>query len=822
MKTVTKTAFANLKENKSRNILTGIAIALTTLLIYTVLSFGFGMIKLQREAVNTIYPTFHVMYRNVKEDTVNALRQHADIKEIGKRSDIGQLEADESEVVLIYLDRKGFELNKLKLSEGNYPAAEDEIAVTKGALKALGLTGEVGDFIDIPYQVYEDNGLGVEKKGSFKISGILPDIDPDTKRKIYSLFVSEKFLNKEISTRDIRYRIMIHFNNAAKLPTDDIEEKAKEIAENFGIAEGDTVINTEYLWANYVDPSFNTGIALIVLVVVFAGFITIYSIYYVSTAHKVKEYGKLKAMGATKKQFHQIVFREGMLVSLPAIPAGLLLGINVNSACFKYLMDTINDTTDLSKVMAELVDKGRVSLFNPLIAAAAIGISIFTVIISLVLPMRKAGKISPVEAMRYENQPAGKKETRSGYANLSILRLTKANLSRNRKRTIVTVITLGATGILFVVVSTVLSCAKPTEIAKDDILSDFRISIDPENDNKEHPERDWKNIQQNNPLDDSFEKQVLNTVGVKKLNKLESVSIELKDYTYDGEPWYSSIIGLGEEFADELEKGQIKGKVFYKELQKGDKIILSKSFLHWHPETKVGDTIKMIIENGSDTIDREFVIAAIGDYSNALTHNSEFVLPSSVIETMCDNNMTYSYEITADEKMYDKVKINLKTLIDSQEFLLLDDYKSEVKTWENTMGFMSKAGYVFMIILAGVGIMNLINTMVNSVYTRKRELGIMQAIGLSDRQLIRMLQAEGLFYTAGTLLVSLGVGNLAGYGFYRYAVNNGVMGITKYHYPFIQTIYLIIAVLVIQMALSALISRSFNKQSLIDRVRFSE
>ena len=82
---------------------------------------------------------------------------------------------------------------------------------------------------------------------------------------------------------------------------------------------------------------------------------------------------------------------------------------------------------------------------------------------------------------------------------------------------------------------------------------------------------------------------------------------------------------------------------------------------------------------------------------------------------------------------------------------------------------MTVLGYAFLLILGAVGVMNLINTMVNSIYTRRRELGIIQAIGMSEKQLVRMLQLEGLFYTAGTLLVALGIGSLAGYGIFLYA-----------------------------------------------------
>lgn len=67
MNTINTTAWANLKKNKGRNILTGIAILLTTFLIFTITTLGSGMIRLQFEAANQLYPAYHFMYRSVSE-----------------------------------------------------------------------------------------------------------------------------------------------------------------------------------------------------------------------------------------------------------------------------------------------------------------------------------------------------------------------------------------------------------------------------------------------------------------------------------------------------------------------------------------------------------------------------------------------------------------------------------------------------------------------------------------------------------------------------------------------------------------------------------
>ena len=118
---------------------------------------------------------------------------------------------------------------------------------------------------------------------------------------------------------------MIRLQNPEDMTTNEILYKAESIARTFSIPEENLSENTAYLVANYIDPAFYTTLIGILIVVVLAGIITIYSIYYVSMIPKVQEYGKLKAIGSTKRQIRQMVFREGMLVTALALPVGLLI-----------------------------------------------------------------------------------------------------------------------------------------------------------------------------------------------------------------------------------------------------------------------------------------------------------------------------------------------------------------------------------------------------------------------------------------------------------------------------------------------------------------
>lgn len=119
------------------------------------------------------------------------------------------------------------------------------------------------------------------------------------------------------------------------------------------------VENREYLAANYTDPSFVKGMIVVIVMVVLAGILTIYSIYYVSMIPKVQEYGKLKAIGSTKRQIRQMVFREGMLVTALALPVGLLISSFLSRWIMKQMITFMAGEDPLMQVAAELVKMVR-------------------------------------------------------------------------------------------------------------------------------------------------------------------------------------------------------------------------------------------------------------------------------------------------------------------------------------------------------------------------------------------------------------------------------------------------------------------------------
>lgn len=820
MKMTTRVAYCNMRHYKSKNILIGIAIILTTLLLFVIPSIGKDMVEVNFAVINKIYPTWHALYRNVDESTVMKLAAHHDVKTYGLRSDAGYMNLEDATVSMMYMDRTGMELYKVKLKEGQLPQKENDIVVSKGILEALGQNGKIGDTITVPYQILKDDGLDYTKEKDFRICGFLADNESSKEQKQYTSLVSEAFLKAEIPVEQVKYRFLLQVNGQKGNTTADYTETIQNIARQFGISEDDMNINKEYLAANYVDPATIPVIVGIMLIVVLAGIITIYSVYYVSMNQRVREFGKLKAIGATKRQLRQIVLREGMGVALFAIPIGLLIGTVAVKVVLLQFVEHAKDSNVLITEAYKVVAKGEVQLYYWWIYLLAIAVTLCTVYLSLMKPMRMAAKVSEIEAMRYQGGSKRQKSSRKGYQFLNIGRLTKRNLAENKKKSTITIVSMAVTGIFVMMVATVLSCANPMESAKSSIVGQYEISPIVESGNREHPEYEWAEVQKNNPLNEGLKQQIEELDGVERVDVF--TALKVSGGPFEEKIGTEFINGVPEEYAEELKKGITEGNVTYEELKSGDKVILDRALLHWYPDIKVGDKLKLNIHDGDNTFQKEIEVAAIGEYGTGLTNYNCLIMAKEGAEKLTINNSSSYFQVIADKDYDEALEASLQAIVDGSGRLQMRTWKNEYDTWENAIQMTRGACYAFIIILAAISIMNLINTMINSVHVRKKELGMMQAIGMSDRQLMKMLQLEGIFYTVGTLIISIGVGSLAGYPLFLYAKRTGMFDISTYHYPVTAAIIIILTLFVIQMLLAIFIAKSVRKDSLIERIRFSE
>lgn len=817
MKMITRIAWQNMKYYKRRNILIGIAILLTTLLLFLIPSIGKIMMDSQFAMVNRIYPCWHALYRNVDQDTVNKLAAHHDISAYGLRCDAGEIPDDDSEIMLMHMDEEGFRLYKMGLESGTFPIRENDIVVSRNLLAELGQTGEIGDTITVPYQMKRDGGLDFQEESEFVISGFVADGEENPDQKIYTAFISEAFIKSCLSEDEIRYRFLFQTGSKENVTTEDVESTIKKIAAQMNISEDDTNINEEYLSANYIDPSILPIIIGIIFIIIAAGIITIYSIFYVGIPERIREFGKLKAIGATKKQMKQIVLREGFVVACLAIPCGLLLGSGITKLVTVFLASLSKEGDIIGQATSQVLSDGTVVLFHWYFYLLAAVVAFGTVWVSLKKPMRIAGRVSEMEAIRYQTESKSKQKNRKSYRNISVPKLSKIYLFGNKKNSIITIISMSITGIFIMIVATVLTCADPRESASMSVFGQYTVDTKIEEGNKEHPERAWNQVIKNNPLTPELKEALIKIPGINKVSHIKEVRVEIAEM--DGEN--RGIGGISEEYADILMDGITEGNVTYEELKTGKKVILENLMKNWYPNLKIGDQLTMRVLDGSDK-KYEVEIAAFGEYEYGFMNSNFMLMAEEGIEKLSTEQIMGAYFLFAEES-YDKtIENEIKQLVGDTETLRLTTWQSEYEGWKATVGLVALGCYIFLGILGGICIMNMVNTMIHSVHRRKREIGMIQAVGMTEKQLKQMLTYEGLFYTIGTLLLSIGGGSLLGYPVFLWAKSEGLFNITKYHYPLLAAIIVAAVLTLIQMFLAIRLSKSVKKEALIERIRYSE
>ena len=863
MNTISRTALSNFKKNKSRNLLIGAAIALTAFLLTAAPTVILGFITIQNQAVNQYYPTFHAMFRDVDSQTAKKLLADERVEQAGLREDAAAMYCDRDpdvRITMLSIDQAAAELSRQELAEGHLPKKAEEIVVSKGVLEAMGLEGTVGDRIQVPFR--PNGGSETRESREFTISGMVADSEISIRDSLYFCFVSDAFV-REILTEDERqYRIYLRLAGADGMITDAIQEQIETLGGEYGVEKNEIILNGEYLMANYVDPATYSGLGLMMALIALTGALTIYGIYYVSMLDKVQEYGRLRAVGATKRQIRQLVFREGLAVAAIAVPIGMLLGL-LGGVQMIRLTARYSVSSDIAVAyqMKQIVENGEVNLIQPWIIAFGVLISFATVYISLLKPMRTASRISAIEALRYQGDAgntrvsrkrsgpgteaekiaaAGRKKsagllhfwkksstagkTRKGYEEIDIRKLTLTNLSRNKKRTVMTIFTLGATGILFMVVATVCSCMSPKDMVRDDLREDIRLSVDSWADPM-YPERALNKIQQNNPLTEELKEQLLQIGGVKDIDVDMAVNVRLDGPTEaDGSPLASGITGVSARALEALRDYVAEGSLDDPSLAEGTGIILGEKFRDRFEEMKdwkPGKTIRMELMDGENILQKEFRIAAVvngpGSYGGTW-----LAMPADALQSLCETNLTDCLEITVESGMEKSAAEEVRHLTADLEYLEIRTYAEAYEEAEKSIGILLSICYGVLLIFSLIGILNLVNTMINSVYVRRRELGMLQAIGMSERQTVNMLQMEGLFYTMGTLALSLGLGSLLGYGAFLWSKKTGIFSIMNYRYPVVPALVLAAAVLTVQLLVTYLVNQSFRKQSLIDRIRFAE
>ena len=674
MKTISRIAYSNDKRNRTRSILIMMAICLTTMLLVIISTVGNGVIHLQKSQAAGSYGSNYGLFVSADGSQLKEVNRRAEIDATGTMCTEGIIKGNEKGgfVCMDETARKMLPYNKeYELKEGKYPEKMQEIAAGRAFFRAMGYGDvKIGDTVTLDYRA----GMQSEyKPEEFVVSGILYDRDEYTIEASYVAFGSQEFYDEHVAENDRQYNIYFTLNDSANVSMNNIDSVIKQIAAACGIEEKNVIVNDLYLqWV--LQPSYETiaVCGVLILAIVLFSVVVIYNIFQVGIANKIQEYGKIKALGATKKQMKQLIFREGIFLTIFSIPVGLLLGFLIAKCGFNWLVEQGNLVSTGTGSMG--VQNQQVPLFSLPVMLLCIFVSFLTVALALRKPMKIVSRISPIEATRYlENAETHKKGKRNGRKNVTVFSMAMANITGNPKRTIGTILTLGLSCALFVIISNYVGNIDTEHEARLSVNhGQFELQLDYSAEYDErYPENNLDTILTDDPLNDSLIEEIKSIPGVTDVMTREIVSVNL-----NGTRFPAAIVSK-KDFDFMRQDGDI-GSMDYDQAVKNGDIFFGWSTWMEQDGYAPGESIAFDFENGSGTYTYQGKIA--GSFVSADTY---LVIPEGVYRSMNPRGTAYGYLwVDCDKKDVASVEQSLNTLISNTSHIKMDTYHAQLQSAE--------------------------------------------------------------------------------------------------------------------------------------------
>lgn len=771
-----------LKASKRKNILTILTIILSTCLITSIailtLSLHNMTVTLAKEQVGGNY---HGEYINLTDKQINIIKNNEKVEKFGECMPFGTIlkvkdKKVNSSVDMAYMDKDCTQMNNTKLQTGKLPTKYNEIAVESWLLKSFKIKPKVGKKISLQFKD-ESN----PKNSEFTLSGV---IQTDKDRKIQhmsTILMSKKFVlrNEKEQQKICFIRIKSGY---------DVNKNVFNVGYSAGLKDSQQRANSIYINATEIDPSMIITAVIFGIIVIITTAIVIYNIFYISIAEKINQYGLLSALGTTRKQIRKIVLREGMILSCIGIPIGIILGHIISFILIPMLsMDGLEMESSIYIVLI------------------TIAVSLFTIVVSLRKPQKFASKISPIEAIRYGNTQINiGKKSRNSMKKVSMVGMAYLNLQRNKKRTIMTILSLSMTGILFIMACSFMSSMDIDTISKKTFNYEFTVM----------PGVNKKII-----------KDIRGTRGVTRVNMKNGYY-----GAYVGKQ-QSVLSGLDKYTLDKIKEHLVSGKISYSALEKENGIIAAKNS-SGKCRYCVGDKVTLTLKRYNNiskkyiTISQNFVVKAIAadtvsDVVDSIDSNAEtFITSKNAYEKITGDNVADTVFISINPQYFKSIKSKIQKITDDNGLRYDSNTDQKNKAQQQLNGIMVTL-FGLVAVIAVIGVLNLVNTMVTSIIARKKEIGMLQAIGLSNTEMRKMLQIEGMYYSITSIIVTMILGIPLGYMAYRFLVSMGAT-YAVYKLPIVQLSIMSILIILIQLAITYLVQRKLRSGSIIDRIRFND
>ena len=867
---IKKLANRSFRSNKMRNVVAVIAIALTTFLFTAVLTIGMGAKgALEYSMAKLMGSSADALVQGVSEEQFQQIKENAMFEKVGCWIPVDIMTNTNRRVAEVdYADQNQLEIRMLTPRIGSAPQKANEVLVSANILKDLNIEEKIG--AEIPVE------LKVRQSGqSYHFDMVVSGIYDTPNEKAEFVIVSKAFLeeNSEMMSDLAQQRPGCGIYTADVVMRDNymIKDRISELVRNIGGNPDDR--NAE----NYVrvapNPIISNDSGLTMWLVagvfgilfLFCGYLLIYNVFEIAVTNDIRQYGLLRTVGTTSQQIKRLVNRQALYLFLIGTPFGLLFGTLLGRSILPAALQIF--AVDFS---GGNIAVGTLPYLG--IIAGAVLFSGLTVYISTRKPVKKASRVSPIEAIRYVEKDTVSIKRKKTDAGAVIPRMAKANLQRNKRRTVFIVISLTLSIVLLNSVFIFSGSFDEDAYIEKRTRSDFMV-YSPEsqsafgNDfghNSAVPEKAVEEIKEQPGVTNeislyrnTFEDDHISCdwgipYVVDNTNKYAFMlpeHINLGVYQTENGKKYAgltadnlplgNVFGFSENLLNKVDiiDGETDLSVLKEKLWNGNNVILMAKYNDKgrgiddsdYLGLSVGDTIQFY-DNGAPT--EEFTIIA----KVAATNGETFLTGGGAnIATDIDGPLIYMsekkfkeiYEIPTlygflfdvEEQYQQEMENHLMQDADVAytSILTMKAYVSGVKN------VVLMIGGVIGAVFALVGLINFINLVMTNIITRRHEFATMQSIGMTNRQLRKMMISESFSYVLLAGIVGTLAAGVLGMTLVRAFVQNGPTSLMmSFQMTLLPALIMLVLFLVLAFIVPVVALRLFNNRSVVERLRVNE